>query len=219
MELRHGYTLRDLHNTARLAVHVAGRMASDWQDRYDTAWSAIAEHLYAAADPPARHDLVRCGQLAIYAAVTETRRHHGYYRHKTIGAEAGVASSPAFLSFWWDQLRYVPSCEARIVERTTLGQILPSLTPAQWEAIAALAVHDDYRTAADALGSSYVTFRSNVARARTRFLALWHEGEQPSRPWGTDRRADRLRDSDGRAALNAARRRGRARQDAGGDPR
>jgi hypothetical protein len=52
--LRHGYTLADLHGLARLAVHTAGTMASNWHDRYDTAWSAIAEHLYAAEHWPPR---------------------------------------------------------------------------------------------------------------------------------------------------------------------
>lgn len=224
VRLRHGYTLADLHGIARLAVHTAGSMASNWHERYETAWSAIAERLYAAEDPPQRFDLVRCGQLAIYAVVDDTRHHHGYYKRKTLRAEAGAASSPAFLAFWWDWLGTTPSCEARLVERTALTQILPALTPAQQEAIAALAVYDDYHAAAEAIGATYVTFRSNVARARARFLALWHEGEAPSRPWGCDRRAGRTaaqrRDGSARLAMEATRRRARSRQNArGGDAR
>lgn len=189
-DLRHGYTLADLHALARLAVHTAGVMASNWRDRYDTAWSAIAEHLYAAEHWPPRHALVRAGQLAIYAAVDDTRQAYGFYRRKTDGAQHGVGSSPAFRTYWWDICGATPvrSPEGRIVERTSLAQILPTLTPAQREAIVALAVHDDYRAAADALGMKYTTFKGYVAAGRRRFLAAWHEGEQPSRPWGCDRR-------------------------------
>lgn len=189
-ELRHGYTLTDLHQLARLAVHTAGSMASNWHDRYDTAWSAIAELLYSADHWPPRHSLVRAGQLAIYAAVDEERQTHGYYRRKTDGRLHGAASSPAFRMYWWDLCgaRPAPSPENRVVERWTLAQVLPSLTPAQREAITALAVHDDYRAAADALGMGYATFKSHIARGRNRFLAWWHEGETPSRVWGTDRR-------------------------------
>jgi hypothetical protein len=85
VELRFGYTLADLNGLARLAVHTAGAMAGDWHDRYDTAWSAIAEHLYAAPHWPPRHDLVRAGQLAIYAVVDGDRQAYGYYRRKTDG--------------------------------------------------------------------------------------------------------------------------------------
>lgn len=188
-ELRHGYTLADLHGLARLAVHTAGTMASNWHDRYDTAWSAVAEHLYAAEHWPPRHDLVRAGQLAIYRTVTDDRHHHGYYKHKTVGAAAGSCSSPAFRTYWADWITNVAQpADRALIERVALAQILPALTPTQREAIAALAAHDDYRAAADALGMTYATFKSHIARGRNRFLALWHEGERPSRPWGTDRR-------------------------------
>jgi hypothetical protein len=78
MELRHGYTLADLHALTRLAVHTAGSMATNWHERYDTAWSAIAEHLYATEHWPPQHDLVRAGQLAIYAVVDDDRQAYGY---------------------------------------------------------------------------------------------------------------------------------------------
>ncbi len=214
-ELRHGYTLAGLARLARLAVHTAGTMASDWHDRYETAWSAIAEHLYAAEHWPPRHDLVRVGQLAIYAAVDDGRHHHGYYKRKTIGTEAGAGSSPAFAAYWRPFAAPVPSPESRIVERISLAQILPMLAPAQREAIVALAACGSYADAARAIGATGVTFKSNLSRGRQRFLAWWHEGEAPSKPWGCDRRAGKTADTrragGSRAALAAIRRRGRAR--------
>lgn len=191
--LRHGYTLVDLHQLARLAVHTAGKLATDWQERYDTAWSAIAEHLYAAPHWPQRHDLVRAGQLAVYAAIDDDRQAYGYYRRKTDGAQHGAFSSPAFRTYWWDLCGAMParSPEGPIVERHTVAAILPLLSAGQREALMALAAHEDYRAAADALGMTYVTYKSQVARARNRFLAYWHEGEAPSKVWGCDRRAGR----------------------------
>lgn len=188
---RHGYTLGDLHDAARLAVHTVGIMGSDWHERYDTAYSAIAEHLYTATDAPSRRDLVRTGQLAIYAVVQDYRRHHGFYKAKTIGAAAGPGSSPAYARYWVGFTHATRSCEERVVERMALGQILATLTSRQVEALTALGALDDYRAAAAALGIGSTTFRSLIGRARKQFRALWHEGEQPSRPWGTDRRVGR----------------------------
>lgn len=188
LPIRHGYTLGDLHDIARLAVHTVGMMGMDWHDRYDTAYSAIAEHLCAAAEPPSRRDLVRAGQLAIYAVVQDHRHHHGYYKAKTIGAAAGPGSSPAFTRYWVGFTGATQSCEERVVEAMALQQILATLTARQLEALAALGALDDYRAAAASLGIVPTTFRSLLGRARGQFKALWHEGESPSRPWGTDRR-------------------------------
>jgi len=55
-------------------------------------------------------------------------------------------------------------------------------------ALAALATWEDYDLAAEAMGITRGTFGVHIARARREFLALWHEHEQPSRTWGTDRR-------------------------------
>ena len=191
IELRHGYTLADLHAIARLAVHTAGLMASDWHDRYDTAWSAIAEALYAAEHAPPRHDLVHVGRVAIYQVVNDQRHHHGYYRAKTDGFQHGAGSSPAFAAYWAQAT--VSSPEPRIVEQVSLGQILPALTERQREVVGALAAHDEYGTAANALGLPYGTFKAYISDARRRFLRLWHEGESPSRTWGCDRRAGTTR--------------------------
>lgn len=50
----------------------------------------------------------------------------------------------------------------------------------------ALAVHEDYAAAAKALGVSPNAFNLSVARGRTHFFRLWHEGEKPARIWGAD---------------------------------
>jgi hypothetical protein len=192
--LRHGYTIADLHTLTRLAVHTAlgGGSAVSWHDRYDTAWSAMAEYLYTVTEHPQRRDLVRAGQLAILAHLDDHRQTYGYYRRKSDGDQHGAFSSPAFRAYWWDLCGATParSPENSIVERTALAQILPLLTSSQQHAILALAIHGDYQSAAASLGMAYQTFTSHIARGRTRFRAWWHEGEEPSKPWGCDRRVD-----------------------------
>lgn len=187
-ELRHGYTLADLHAIARLAVHVAGTLATDWRERYDTAWSGIAEHLYAAVEPPPHPDLVRAGRLAIYAAIDGDRQTYGYFKRKTIGGQAGPFSSPAFRAYWLDWITNVRHDHApAIVERVALPSILATLTVRQRQALLALAAHDNYRAAAAAMGVKPKTFDGYIADARRRFFALWHEGETPGPRW-VDRR-------------------------------
>jgi hypothetical protein len=164
-------------------------MSGEYVDRLDEAWSAIAEHLYTVDEHPAKHDLVRVGQQAILDALAEHRHHHGFYRHKTDGAAHGAGSSPAFVKYWLEFAAWpTASCERRVVENYALLQILPMLSDVQHRVLVALAVHEDYQAASDAVGMTYDTFKSHVSKARRRFLALWHEGEQPSRPWGCDRR-------------------------------
>src|SRR5207248_10593460 len=106
-----------------------------------------------------------------------------------------IWSSPAFVAFWESFVAPTPSCERAAVERLALRQILPALTDGQREAMAALAAHGDWAAAATALGMTSVAFRSQVSRGRLRFLALWHEGEVPSRVWGCDRRAGKTADT------------------------
>jgi hypothetical protein len=74
------------------------------------------------------------------------------------------------------------------VDRAALWQIWSQLEERHRVALLALATHEDYQAAADAMGVPYATYVTRVRRARHAFYALWHEGETPSRPWGTDRR-------------------------------
>lgn len=187
--LAHGYTVADIHQIARLAVHSAwGSMATPWHERYELAHGAVAEALLTASSSPLRRDLVRAGQRAIQDHISDERHHHGYYKHKTIGAAAGPGSSPAYVTYWAEFNHTTGGPEHAVVERLALYQILCLLTDRQREALAALAVLGDYRAAAAALGVKPQTYRALLGRARKDFFALWHEGETPSRCWGTDRR-------------------------------
>lgn len=216
--LRHGYTMRDLDRFARTAVNTDWSRGADAHERYETAWSAIAEALYAAEDPPTEWDLVAAGRDAIYAALTAHRHHHGYYRSShNGGASGGPGTSPAFGRYWgWAMPAKVPSPEERVVDRLTVYQILPMLTDRQRELILTMGAFEgcvddngDPVDVLDATAKALGMTRNNVivtrSHARRRFLLWWHEGEQPSRPWGKDARGQR------RDATEVIRRRARQR--------
>lgn len=180
--LKHGYNLADLQRLARLAMGRTVGGSLGYHTRHEVAWSAIAETLYAADQPPEPGELIGAGQAAIAGHVRIDMRHHG----RSLRYASGRA--PRFAIYWTGLGRHAPSPEDRVVDGTALWQIWPHLTGRQREALLALAAHDDYRAAAAALGVTPGTFGVLISRARRTFLALWHQGEQPSRVWGTDRR-------------------------------
>ncbi|MEU5298026.1 hypothetical protein [Streptomyces umbrinus] len=180
----HGYTLDDLHHLSRHVVHSdRWHTAGDIEDRYDAAWHAIVEHLLAACERPSRHDLFHAGRVGCDQSVRQRLQAHGYNHH-----QPATGTRPSFERYWTTTAAHTPSPEDQIVDRRALWQIWPRLTPRQQQALEALAATDDYQKAAAALGVTPGTFHVLVSKARKRFLALWHEGEQPSRIWGTDRR-------------------------------
>lgn len=180
-----GYTMADLHDIARQAVQLThGPRRFNYQDRYEAAWDRIVDRLLAAEQQPTRRELLFEG-VAGSDRWGETDMHHHGVSTNT------YATMPAFEAYWWR--RYVPSPEEDIVARLALPQIWWHLTPAQRGALAALAVLGDHRQAAEALRLTGSTFGVHISSGRRRFLALWHEGEKPSRPWGKDQRAARGR--------------------------
>jgi hypothetical protein len=188
LPVRHGYTIRDLHRITAAALAADRLLAMDWYERRDIAWSAIAEHLCAAPEPPHRQELVRVGWQAIYQVVRDSHRQRGY----TDGCDDYASSAPTmprFVRFWGPNV--TPSHEDRIVETVATQQVTATLTnPTYRDAVVALAVHDDYMRAAEALGISYKALVFRLATARRQFLAHWHEGETPYRPRRTDRRVE-----------------------------
>jgi hypothetical protein len=185
-ELRHGYTLDDLRRLAGGVVKHAWSQLGDQADRLEVVWSAIAEALYASETAPARRDLFQAGMDAMGRYDADDRHHHGIASSGP-HAYAGRGSSPAFQTYWCLAMT-ARSPEDGVVERVALAQIWPRLTEGQRRALLALAAFDDYAAAAEALGIKYQSFHSLIRAARIRFLALWHEGESPSRVWGRDRR-------------------------------
>jgi hypothetical protein len=181
-EVAHGYTMRDLDRLAASACTYDRSMASDATTRYEIAWSAIAEALCTATEPPDWHELFTVGWRAIYAEVREMRHMFG---HRDKDGTNEVASSQRFRQYW----TLPPDRpEEGIAERMALPQILAVLSPTEREAVVALAVHDDYQAAADSLGINYGALTARLIAARKRFRAHWYAPETAPPVKGTDRR-------------------------------
>lgn len=183
-QIKHGYTLADLDDMARAAVAVDRLLVGDVHYRHSIAYSAIAEALYASEEPPDRAHLIRVGWQAIALDVRWSLRHAGY---PDDGQPGEVTLRPRFVQFWQDY-KVTPSHETKVVEGLAAGHLVDALPPVYRDAVVALAIHDTYQAAADALGITYVAFRGRIATARRRILAAWFEGETPRRTGRIDRR-------------------------------
>jgi hypothetical protein len=192
------YTMADLHDIARHATHLThGGFRHNVQERYEAAWDRIVDRLLTAEQRPSRRELLFEGVTATDRWVQTEMHHHGVSTNTYV-------TMGAFEAYWWR--RYTPSPENDIVARLALPQIWWHLTPAQRSALAALAVLDDHRKAARALGLTGSNFGAHISGGRRRFLALWHEGEKPSRPWGKDQRAPGARTATRTLASRAGKR-------------
>lgn len=181
VELRFGYSLAQIDDIAITAAATSLRPGHlDRQTRFEYAWSAVTDLLFAAEVAPTRQDLF----LAAWSAIRDEARKDRSFRGERPGFAAG--SMPAFERFWATATNPTPNPENRIVERIALTQIWPELRLRFRQVLLALAAWEDYKRAAAALDMPYSTFCSEVSRARRAFRALWHQGETPSRPWGRD---------------------------------
>lgn len=187
IDVRHGYTLADLDRMARAAVQMAWPRAMDYRERYETAWSAIAEYLCASDEEMAERELKLVGCNAVNRLAQDHGRHWGLDRNS---AGAGFESARNFLRYWELSRRATGSPENGVVERLALAQIWPHLSDIHRVVLTAMAVHADNVIAAESVGKTYTTFNTHLKNARRQFLAHWHEGEIPSRIWG---KADRRR--------------------------
>jgi DNA-directed RNA polymerase specialized sigma24 family protein len=181
MQLRHGYTLADLHRLARASASSNRTTAADYRDLIDTAWDAITELLFTATDPPTEHDLLTEGKAAIWRLVKDHRQTYGYRDRQW---DAGLASAPNFVKFWHTPQDHGP--EEPVVERLAVPQILSALAERERAVLVAVAAaRDDYCLAAKALGWSEKLVHYWLGRARRRCADLWHQGEIPHRQRGT----------------------------------
>src|SRR5690606_15785363 len=186
--LRFGYTLTELDDiaaTAAATVHHRSHLSRDV--RTQVAWEAITTHLYEVDQAPTRRDLLNLAWNTIRAAARADCTFRGWQP----GYDA--LTRPGFERYWALSANPHPGPEASVVERLALAQIWPRLRPRHRQLLLALAAHDDYTHAAQAVGLKYYSFVSALSQARRAFLTLWHEHEAPSRPWGHDVRGKHTR--------------------------
>lgn len=178
--LRFGFTYQHLEALARRGVgsNFAPR-GRNWDDLYEAAWGAAVECLYAApeSEPPNSLDLLKASARELKRLGWTSMRDRGYTWNRSGG---GTSAATSFWSYWTSP--GLASPEETAVDRTALAQIMSRLAPVEAEALHALAEHGGHRAAAEALGLPSSTFNWRLKRARTAFLALWHEHETPSRP-------------------------------------
>lgn len=171
--LRFGFTMAEVDRLAKAAARRV-MSATDFEDRYDAAWHGIVTALYEAETAPAERDLYFAGYSAAQRAATQSAQAHG----RSARHDYGFGSAPAFVKFW-AQFSTTPSHEDGVAERVALGQALGALTPGQYEALAAVAVCDTLREAAEALAIPYNTLIARYYQARDKVRRLWLEGETP----------------------------------------
>lgn len=181
-----GYAIADLDDLAARVVrnNMHWWPAGDRRDQHDVAWCGVAEHLCAVTACPSSRDLLEAGRRALAREVRDAVRHHGARRDTR-------NDGSRFAVYWAWQAAAVPSPEGRVTEQVAVAQVMAALTPRQRDAFTALAVTGDYAAAARMAGIMPQTFRALIGRARSQFLLLWHEGEEPSRIWRQDRRVAR----------------------------
>ncbi|PSK85956.1 hypothetical protein CLV63_13715 [Murinocardiopsis flavida] len=211
--LRFGYTLAAIDDIAsNAAATVFWRGSLDRRRRTETAWSAIAELLYSAEEAPTRNDLFCAAWDACRSHARKDNSFHGWRQ----GYDAGTMR--AYERFWALAANPCPGPESGVVERIALAQIWARLTPTHRRVLLALAAHEDYTRASEAIGVKYHSFLSMISKARRAFLALWHEGEEPSRPWGSDVRGKQPRTASVTSVAVRLRRRNRAKNGITGAP-
>jgi hypothetical protein len=175
--IAYGWTYTQLIQLSLLAARTHPRRPSAPRGDHQTwAWDGIVDHLLDADHPPSRTALMTAARKAIDAGCYGWLQAHGRPdRH-------GGQPSAAFIRYWVDPGS--SRLEETVVEKLTVRSILRTLTPRQSDALKALVLCDySPRRAAEYLGLRYGTYILRVGRARTKFLALWHQHETPSGYW------------------------------------
>jgi hypothetical protein len=178
--LPHGWNARDLSEVAWFAAYRFWSHQAPPPDRYDAAWSAAAEALTVATQPPAREEVLRAARGGI-AALTQAG--HQFYG---LSQASGYTRTHAAFEGYWHQPP-LTGWEDAVVDRIALRQVWQAISPAHRAVLAALAGCGDQEGAARTLGTSYATYRSRLRTARAAFRELWHEGETAPGKQGKDR--------------------------------
>ena len=179
----HGWTARDLE---RIAGHAARDHPSSLlchTDRQETALHLITEMLLTATQPPTLAELHRAASDAISRAVNTERHHRG------IAASGGTA--PRFARYW--NTPGAGRWEDDLVDAIAVRQVLAAIRPSWRRDLEILASEGTYEAAARELGTTMVTFRSRISKARAAVAELWFAPEAAPGMWGSDRRGGTAR--------------------------
>ena len=168
-----GYTMADIERLAWAAMRrQSGAFVLDTEERYQNAWHGVVVALFEATSWPHHFDLIGAGMDALSTAAADERR---------CGIPDATQQGPNFIKYWRVQNgRDSDGFSDHLVEVMSLPAILGTLTPGQYQAIVALAAHDnDNVAAAEALGISIAALKAQVSAARKRARAAWYGDETP----------------------------------------
>ncbi|WP_147268756.1 hypothetical protein [Sphaerisporangium album] len=186
LEVRHGYTVADLDELARQAAYRSRWRFQGFLERYELAWSVIAEQLCASVIPPTRYELIAHGEKTIWRQVVQNSAYRGVVIDHPERSQNGFM--PRYYAYWQTHASPTPSHEGWIVDRLAFWQIWRRMGRRNRQVLWALAEYGDYDGAAKALRVSRKGFPTMLSLARQQFFRLWHEGETPSRFWGRGNR-------------------------------
>lgn len=174
----HDYSMAKIDELAHRAARKARSAAEllDHVEAREEAWNGIVDVLYSSPEKPSEWSLVDAGARAIGERVRMDLRDQGRRQNKTAG---GYEDAPRFEAYWIHMVGARPDWTDSIVNRMALPEVLAVLTPAQYEAIIALAAHGKLRPAAESLGMEYAAVKHRVHAGRKRMLEVWFEHETP----------------------------------------
>lgn len=173
--IAHGYTMGHVDRLAnRVARDVWVSRLIDESEKREAAWFAMIEMLYEEAERPTPGQLIWAGKVGVFRSHESALRHHG------LAKRYDFAPSPRFSAYWMHHAGHTgDDFTEKIAERLALPQVLAVLTPKQYEAIVALAVHRKQTIAAEALGLEIKTFQRRIQVARKRLKEVWFGPETP----------------------------------------
>lgn len=161
-EIAHGWTTADVDRVVRWALTKPHTQVASHTDRYEIAWSAAALALAEATEPPSRRDLRGAAWRALGRLGEEELRHAGKWRD---------GSRRWQFDAYWLRVTRAPDPADAAADRDIARRYLSLVTPAQRAALLALAEHDDYGRAGEALGIAAGTVKAYVATARHKIRA------------------------------------------------
>lgn len=171
VEVRAGFTMRDLHTATNIAMsRNVGWRCLGHADRYQAAWDGAITVLYSDPPPEKITDLVIGGLQGLTSATRAQLRHHG------VSTVDRSRVGPRFATYWTVA---TDTAEERLVEAVALAQVWLALEETDRDTLAAKALIPHQAQASEALGVRPQTFSKRLKRARKNALELLF-GEEPA---------------------------------------
>lgn len=182
MDVAWGWSPEDLEGLAGYTARTHYSAFLPYEERQAIAYHELIVAILEARTRPDPEELLHAARDAISAAT------RGEYRARGLSSRDKARASERFVTYWYAAPRLNSPYEDTVLDRIAVAQIWTVLLPSHRRVLEALAEHGTYQAAARALDTTDATFKVRVSKARAAFRAWWHEHEEPSKMWGSDRR-------------------------------